>query len=66
MMNVTVNGDRRELPEGETIAGLIGRYQLTPAKVAVELNRRLVRNAQYDTALKEGDQVEIVSFVGGG
>jgi thiamine biosynthesis protein ThiS len=39
---------------------------LTPEKVAIELNRRLLRGEKYDTALKEGDEVEIVTFVGGG
>ena len=35
-------------------------------KVAVELNGRLVRAAQYDTRLQDGDEIEIVTFVGGG
>ena len=65
-MTITVNGELRELPEGETIHTLITRYQLTPQKVAIELNRRLVRAAKYETTLKEGDEVEIVTFVGGG
>lgn len=65
-MVVTVNGEARELPEGETVRGLIGRYNLTPEKVAIELNKRLVRGEKYDVALKAGDEVEIVTFVGGG
>jgi thiamine biosynthesis protein ThiS len=65
-MVVIVNGDRRELPEGETVRSLIARYQLSPEKVAVELNKRLVRGEKYDVGLKEGDEVEIVTFVGGG
>ena len=65
-MTVKVNGDARDLPEGETLRALVARYQLTPEKVAIELNRRLVRAEKYDTPLKEGDQVEIVTFVGGG
>ena len=65
-MVVKVNGEARELPEGETVRGLIARYQLTPEKVAVELNKRLVRGEKYDMGLKEGDEVEIVTFVGGG
>ena len=65
-MTVKVNGDARELPEGETVRALVARYNLTPEKVAVELNRRLVRAGKYDTPLKEGDEVEIVTFVGGG
>ena len=65
-MTVTVNGDARDLPDGETVRSLVGRYNLLPEKVAIELNRRLVRSDKYDTPLKEGDQVEIVTFVGGG
>jgi len=65
-MKLTVNGEAREIPEGETVRALVLRYNLTPEKVAVELNRRLLRTAKYDTALKEGDEVEIVTFVGGG
>jgi sulfur carrier protein len=65
-MVVKVNGESRELPDGETLLALIARYQLTPEKVAIELNRRLLRWERYETALKEGDEVEIVTFVGGG
>ena len=65
-MVVRVNGETRELPEGETVLALIARYQLTPDKVAIELNRRLLRAERYATALTEGDEVEIVTFVGGG
>ena len=65
-MTVKVNGEARDLPPGETIGALVARYKLTPDKVAVELNRRLLRSEKYDTPLKEGDEVEIVTFVGGG
>jgi len=65
-MTVTVNGESRELPEGETIRALVGRFNLTPEKVAIELNRRLLRGDRYDTVLNHGDEVEIVTFVGGG
>jgi thiamine biosynthesis protein ThiS len=65
-MTVKVNGDSREIPDGETVRALVGRYNLIPEKVAIELNRRLVRSEKYDLALKDGDEVEIVTFVGGG
>ena len=65
-MTVKVNGEARDLPAGETIRALVSRYKLTPDKVAVELNRRLLRSEKYDTPLKDGDEVEIVTFVGGG
>lgn len=65
-MQVTVNGQTEELPEGISVLELIARHNLTPDRVAVELNRRLLRTAKYDTPLKANDQVEIVTFVGGG
>lgn len=65
-MNIKVNGELSNVPEGETICALIFRHQLTPEKVAIELNRRLLRGDRYDTPLKDGDEVEIVTFVGGG
>ena len=66
MITITVNGHSREVPAGETIRALIVRSNLKPESVAVELNRKLVRTAKYDTPLREGDEVEIVTFVGGG
>jgi sulfur carrier protein len=65
-MNVSVNGEARDLPTGETVRTLVARYNLSPEKVAIELNRRLLRSDKYDTALKDGDEIEIVTFVGGG
>jgi sulfur carrier protein len=66
VMQVKINGESRDLPDGETVRALVVRYNLTPDKVAVELNRRLLRGDKYDTPLKDGDEVEIVTFVGGG
>jgi len=65
-MTITVNGESRELTEGTTLRALVQQFKLTPEKVAIELNRRLVRSDKYDTPLKPGDQIEIVTFVGGG
>ena len=65
-MTITLNGSPRDISDGATIASLLVELKLTPDKVAVELNRRLVRSEKYDTPLKSGDVVEIVTFVGGG
>jgi sulfur carrier protein len=65
-MQITVNGDTRDIPDGETVRALVTRYNLAVEKVAIELNRRLLRSEKYDTQLQDGDQVEIVTFVGGG
>lgn len=61
-----MNGRQREVPDGATILSLLAEHNLSPDKVAVELNRKLVRSGQYNQVLREGDQVEIVTFVGGG
>jgi len=65
-MTVKVNGQDQKLEDGTTLRALVGRFNLVPEKVAIELNRRLVRSDKYDTPLKDGDEVEIVTFVGGG
>jgi thiamine biosynthesis protein ThiS len=65
-MKIIVNGQPRDLADGATIHMLLAESKLSPEKVAVELNRRLLRGEKYDTALKDGDEVEIVTFVGGG
>jgi thiamine biosynthesis protein ThiS len=65
-VKVTVNGDERELPDGASVTVLLQDLKLTPDKVAVEVNRRLLRGDKYDQPLKEGDVIEVVTFVGGG
>ena len=66
-MNVTVNGEQRNVPDGTTITQLLEQLKIAPERVVVELNLTIVKRAQYaGTGLKEGDQVEIVQFVGGG
>ena len=65
-MNVTVNGQPRDIADGTTLRQLVEQHNLKPEKVAIELNRRLARADKYDLPLKNGDEVEIVTFVGGG
>ena len=65
-MKIRVNGDEREVPEGQTLRALVESHNLKPEKVAIELNRRLARADKYELPLKDGDEVEIVTFVGGG
>lgn len=66
-MRVQVNGEIRELPEKFTLGELISQLSLAPERVAIELNREVVRRAAWpQTEMREGDQVEIVHFVGGG
>ncbi|MBM4361670.1 MAG: sulfur carrier protein ThiS [Deltaproteobacteria bacterium] len=66
-MKVTVNGEPREVPAGLTVRGLVTHLGLTDGPVAVERNREVVPRAEHEsTALAEGDELEIVHFVGGG
>lgn len=66
-MRVQVNGEIRELPEQLTLSELISQLALAPERVAIELNREVVRRASWaETLVRDGDQVEIVHFVGGG
>ena len=67
MMEVVVNGEKRDLPEGTTVSGLLELLAIAPERVVVELNLTILKRAQGPvTVLKGGDQVEIVQFVGGG
>jgi sulfur carrier protein len=66
-VKLTVNGEAREVPDGSTVAQLLASLQVTVGRVAVEVNTAVVRRAQHEQhQLAEGDQVEIVTFVGGG
>ncbi len=66
-MQISVNGETKTLDRETSLADLLVQFALTPQRVAVELNQRLVRRAEYaETTLHEGDRVEIVTLVGGG
>ena len=66
-MNVMVNGEPRSLPGGITATQLLEVLNVVPERVVVEVNLRILKRAELqDTLLQEGDQVEIVQFVGGG
>ena len=64
---LTVNGEARSVPGPATLADLLSHLGLDPRTVVVELNREIVRRPRLgETALKDGDVVELVHFVGGG
>jgi len=66
-MLIQLNGESFELPDGETVADLLARQELTGRRVAVELNLDIVPRSQHaETGLKAGDQVEVVHAIGGG
>jgi sulfur carrier protein len=65
-MHLTVNGEGCDVPNGLTVRGLIDQLGLD-GPVAVEKNRVIVPRAEHATTpLNDGDEVEIVHFVGGG
>jgi thiamine biosynthesis protein ThiS len=67
MIEIVVNGESRQMAEGRTLLDLLGELDLDPARVAIEMNRRIVKKPSWEgTVLDEGARVEIVQFVGGG
>ena len=66
-MKITLNGSIKETGNSDTVKALLEAIKLKPETVAVELNLAIVPKNEYDTRrLKEGDKIEIISFVGGG
>jgi thiazole synthase len=66
-IEIRLNGETRELPASLTIAELLHHFDLPPDRVAVERNRSIVPKLQWETiAVGQGDEVEVVQFVGGG
>lgn len=66
-MRIAVNGAPREVPEWTTVAELLGWLALAEVRLAVEVNRQVVPAGERAARrLAGGDEVEIVSFVGGG
>jgi thiamine biosynthesis protein ThiS len=66
-LTLTVNGEARKFPGALSVAGLVAALGLDTRKVAVELNREIVPRSTYAAvALRDGDVLEIVHFIGGG
>lgn len=65
-MTVQINGQPTDCAEESTIRSILAERSLSPEKVAIELNRRLLKAESYDVHLHDGDEIEIVTFVGGG
>jgi sulfur carrier protein len=64
---IVLNGEARELGIGQTVSDLLRELGLDSRQVAVERNREIVPRAEHGaTVLAEGDQLEVVTFVGGG
>lgn len=66
-LSVRINGENRHLPGGITIAQMLAELGLDPQRVAVERNLAIVPRATLGEArVEDGDDYEIVHFVGGG
>ncbi len=66
-MHLFINGDEKSFADSLSLAQLVEQLGMKGDRVAVELNREIVSRTQWsETALKDGDRLEIVHFVGGG
>ena len=66
-MKVTLNGKERDVPDGITLQDLLDHLELHPRRIAVELNRSIVKRDRFGgTAVRPNDSIEILQFVGGG
>lgn len=66
-MQITINGESREVAAGVTVAALLDELDLSGQRLAVELNQEIVPRSTFaEQILQAGDQVEIVRAIGGG
>ena len=66
-LSIKVNGEHRRVPAGTSVAGLVQEIGFDPGRVAVERNLEIVpRSTLGDVQVEDGDDYEIVHFVGGG
>jgi len=66
-LTIITNGEDRQVEVGSTLLSLLETLDLDPQTVVVELNKKIVsRTAFAETSLNNGDEVELVHFVGGG
>ena len=66
-MNIQLNGEQRQVPQGLTLAGLLEWLGLPLDRVAVERNLEIVKRSKWSaTPVEEGDRLEVVHMVGGG
>ena len=66
-MRVYLNGESKEVSESLTLADLVNELELPAQRIAVELNRTVIRRSEWvNTKITDDDRIEIVHFVGGG
>lgn len=66
-MQIRLNGKPHTVEPGTTLAGLVAEISDDPRGIAIELNREIVPKSQHGSVvLQDGDELEVVQFVGGG
>ena len=66
-LQIRLNGQEHELPDHVTIHSLLDKLGIEAERVAVEVNRRILTRSEFTAVtVEEGDEIEIVTFVGGG
>lgn len=65
-MELMVNGKKLEVTDGATITALLEELNINPLRVAVQLNLEIIKRERYDTTLRAGDKLEIITFMAGG
>lgn len=66
-MLVKINGENHKINIGATIASILQEFQIDQNRVAIEKNLEIIPCSQFDsTSLVDGDQIEVVEFIGGG
>jgi len=67
MLNILINGEKKEINPDTSISGLISMLELDVEKIAIERNEEIIHLQNYSkTILKNNDKIEIIHFVGGG
>jgi thiamine biosynthesis protein ThiS len=66
-VNIVINGEVKELPRPLTLDELLRHFSLPSERVAIELNKAVVRRKDWaEVSVAEGDRLEVIHFVGGG
>lgn len=66
-MYITLNGQKKEVSLSQNLREVVGRFSPSSAVLIAEVNGTIVKKAQWDAvSVKDGDTIELVSFVGGG
>lgn len=67
LIEIVLNGEKRQVPEGLSVSGLLAHLGIPADRVAVELELEIVSRPRWEvTTVEPGAQVEVVHFVGGG